>query len=81
MEDDLLDLFRNGVKCIADDTDYYAISFNEGIRLCHEIKRSDTSIATAELLLMFERYKQWSAARFYDLSTQLTDRYSKNLPK
>lgn len=80
----LLTLFRRGVKDIGDDSDYYSKSFNEGIRLCYEEKRGgfhpSYSIVTAELILAFERYKQWKCAErmdssLADLSLQLIERY------
>lgn len=79
MDEKLLTMFKRGVADIGDDSDYYAKAFNEGIRLWHEIKRTSSPIVIAELILAFERYKQWENANNKLMSLRLAEKYESEI--
>ena len=67
----LKNMFRHGVGVIADDDDYYARIFNEGIRLVCEIERTPNSVAIAKLLYAFEKYCEWNQQLFKETRLSL----------
>lgn len=84
MYEKLLSLFRREVTDIGDDSHYYAKVFNEGIRLCYEDKQTYSPLVTAELMVAFEKYKQWkyrgqNDTSLLDLNLQLIERYKTKL--